>query len=99
MRERIGYSSFVDKYGKAIFPFLILFLYLGFVSPMVFFNGFARDSMHYCFYVFIPNVITIPLNLQNLWKPTRPTKVIMNFYQFMDSISEHILRYPYLLLR
>ena len=90
MRERIGYSNFVDKYGKIVFPFLILFLYLGFVSPMVFFNGFARDSMLYCFYVFIPNVITIPLNLQNLWKAYAPDK---SYNEFLSIYRQYIGTY------
>ena len=35
MRERIGYSNFVDKYGKVIFPILICVLYATFPFPLI----------------------------------------------------------------
>jgi len=61
MRERIGYSNFVDKYGKIIFPMMFLFLFLGFISPLAyqkFMFHSAKLALSYCYYVFLPAIIT-----------------------------------------
>jgi len=65
--QRIGYSNFIDKNGKIVFPLAFLFLFLGFISPFVYDRTLfitGRTAMSYCYYMRLPSIITIPLFLK-----------------------------------
>lgn len=66
MRERIGYSNFVDKYGKVIFPIYFVLLFVGFISPLTINNWFIKmglisNVMEYSFFSYIPAIVTAPI--------------------------------------
>ena len=66
MRERIGYSNFVDKYGKVIFPISFVLLFAGFISPLTINNWFIKmglisNVMEYSFFSYIPAIVTAPI--------------------------------------
>jgi len=65
--QRIGYSKFIDKNGKIVFPLAFLFLFLGFISPFVYDRTLFRTSkmaMSYCYYTLLPAIITSPMSLR-----------------------------------
>lgn len=66
MRERIGYSNFVDKYGKVIFPISFVLLFVGFILPLTINNWFIKNGlisnvMEYSFFSYIPATVTAPI--------------------------------------
>lgn len=66
MRERVGYSNFIDKYGKVIFPISFVLLFVGFISPLTINNWFIKmglisNVMEYSFFSYIPAIVTAPI--------------------------------------
>lgn len=66
MRERIGYSNFINKYGRIIFPVFFGCLLIFFSSPITYDNWFVKmglipNVMQYSFYCFIPQIVTAPI--------------------------------------
>ncbi len=84
MRERIGYSSFIDKYGKIVFPTMFLFLLVGFISPLCWNQVIVRFgmAMRYTFYVSLVGIITVPLFFKQHY--------IEFLYKYYDSYQEYV---------
>lgn len=84
MRERIGYSNFVDKYGKVIFPISFVLLFAGFISPFFWDKSLFRLGiiMQCSFYYTLIGIITIPAFFKQ--------KYFTFMYKFYDSYQDYV---------
>lgn len=68
--QRIGYSNFINKNGKIVFPLSFLFLFIGFISPLFYDRTIfhtTKIAMSYCYYMFLPAIITSPIAIRNTY--------------------------------
>lgn len=86
MRERIGYSNFVDKYGKVIFPISFVLLFAGFISPLVWDKSLFRFgldiTMQYTYFFKLIGIITIPAFFKKNY--------FTFMYKFYDTYQDYV---------
>lgn len=65
--QHIGYSNFINKNGKIVFPLSFLFLFIGFIAPLFYDRTIfhtAKMAMSCSYYIFLPSIITSPISLR-----------------------------------